>query len=68
MLDQPIPTDPDSDDDGEYSDSNDFLQNATTDLPWYKFNVHGQFIKLWDSVFALAILFNIIWAPLAIAF
>ena len=37
-------------------------------MPWYKFNVHSFNMKIWDSLFALVILFNIIWAPLAIAF
>ena len=37
-------------------------------MPWYKFNVHSFNMKIWDSLFALVILFNIIWAPLAIGF
>ena len=37
-------------------------------MPWYKFNVHSSNMKIWESFFALVILFSIIWAPLVIAF
>jgi len=68
MLDQQIPSDVDSDNEDGVNSDDENIQETTLDLPWYKFNVHGQIIRVWDSIFALVILFNIVWSPLAIAF
>lgn len=68
MLDQRIPSDIESDNSDGYNSDDERIQETQLDLPWYKFNVHGQMIRVWDSIFALVILFNIVWSPVAIAF
>ena len=67
MMDQPLSEDDDSQDEGYNSDDEQDHKDTTT-LEWYKFNIYGSQMKVWDSFFSIVILFNFIWTPLVIAF
>ena len=54
MMDQPIPSDDeDNEGDEDYNSDDEVDGVRTPSLPWYKFNVNGYQLKVWDSFFAL---------------
>ena len=70
MLDQPIPSDADASDDEGFNseDEKDPMASNLPELPWYQFNIRSTTIKVWDSFFALVVLYNNIWVPISICF
>ena len=57
-----------ADDTDEFNSDDEQVDHSNPPVKWYQFNVKSSFIVFWDSFFGLIILYNIIWAPLAIAF
>ena len=55
MMDQPIPSDDEDNEGDEDYNSDDEVDGGLRrpSLPWYKFNVNGYQLKVWDSIFAL---------------
>lgn len=68
MMNQPLSEDGDDSEEEGYNSDDEADHKEIVSLAWYKFNIYGFQMKVWDSFFSIIILFNFIWTPLVIAF